>query len=77
MKKKQYVVQKLRGMGCAFAPHVSCGSGSRLVSQFRGFFFDHGYPALRHADGVVFCIKLHYSVISESLFNGVCNDETN
>lgn len=64
-------------MGCALAPHVSCGSGSRLVSQFRGFFFDHGYPALRHADGVVFCIKLNYSVKSESLFNGVGNDEAN
>lgn len=64
-------------MGCALAPHVICGGGSRLVSQFRGFFFDHGYSALRHVDGVVFRIKLNYSVKSDSLFNGVANDEAN
>jgi hypothetical protein len=40
-------------------------------------FFDYGYPSLRHADGVVFCIKLNYSVKSESLFNEVGNEQAN
>jgi hypothetical protein len=39
-------------MGCK--AHASCGGGSRLVSQFRGFFFVYDRLILRHADMLFF-----------------------